>query len=126
MKVNMLIYMKMTRHGIEALASRIDRKRLEKGLKYADLARASGVHPSQTQRICQAKFQTFGGNLVRICSTLGIDLNDLDNDNLANDPHWMELQHIVRTVWDGTPDGANAIASLIRAAVAIRKPDATE
>ena len=119
----MLINMKMTRNGIEALAGRIDSKRLEKGLRYADLARASGVHPSQTQRICQAKFQTFGGNLVRICTTLGIDPNDLGNDNLSSDPHWTELLHTVRTVWDGTPDGANAIAGLIRAAVAIHKPD---
>lgn len=119
----MLFCMKLSSGKIKELAQRIDEQRLENGLSYAELARNVGVHPSQVQRICQAEFRTLGSNFMRICTALGIDPNDSTKICPVADPHWLELQRTVRTVWDGTPAGAAAITGLIRAAIAIRRPD---
>lgn len=115
--------MKPSSDEIEMLAQRIDEQRRKNGLSYAELARQAGVHPSQAQRICQAEFRTFGSNLMQICTVLGVTLDETLQVGAITDPHWLELQRTVRTVWDGTPAGAAAIAGLIRAAIAIRRPD---
>ena len=115
--------MKLRSDKIDSLARRIDGKRRKHGLSYADLARMSGVHPSQVQRICHADFRTLGSNVMQICTVLGIDSPCGVTIGATTDPHWLELQRTVRMAWDGTPSGASAITELIRAAVAFRKSD---
>lgn len=123
LQVNMLLCMKLKSDEIDSLARRIDGQRRRDGLTYADLARKSGVHPSQVQRICHADFRTLGSNIMQICTVLGIDSACDITIGAPTDPDWLELQRTVRMAWDGTPSGASAITELIRAAVAFRRSD---
>lgn len=118
--VNMLICMKPTSDEIASLARRIDTARRERGWSYAELARRSGMHPSQTSRICAGEFRTFGANVVRICTALGIGVEG--DDGASTDPVWDDLQRAVQSYWDGTPGGAAAITALIRAAFSLHPP----
>jgi hypothetical protein len=73
----------------------------------ADLARATGIHPSQVGRICDGDFRRLGGNVMQICNLLHVDPR---SDDLG---HARRLTAAVLTLWDKTADDAERLIRLL-------------
>lgn len=97
-------------------------------LSNAEISRISGVHQSQVGRICNGQFKTFSFNVVQICKVLDVALPREALPIAAEDPSWAEVQSSMKELWDETPEGAKAIAQMIKAVakVASKRPHNTK
>ncbi|MGP2494285.1 helix-turn-helix domain-containing protein [Mesorhizobium sp. PUT5] len=102
------------------LVRRINDRRLQSGLSYAELAKYADVDASQVSRICRGQFITFGSSVVRICTALGLQVTPDKEPSKAQsrpsvDPNWVKLERSIRRAWDNTPAGADRLAKIITA-----------
>ena len=116
----MLKCMKPSREEREKLAELIRQKRQKLAISNAELAAIARVDPSQTSRIVDGKFRTLSGNVLRICSALGVDPHRLDDQQptskqVRRRAAWARLEASLRRAWDETPQGADRLVAVIDA-----------
>ena len=109
--------MKLKPKDIEALANRIESKRMALGFNYSDVARITGVNQGQVSRICRGLFKTTGGNVMQICMSLGVDLTQEGSSDLVR------LRDAVLDLWDGTSVDADRITRLLGIVGEVRRPN---
>lgn len=109
--------MKLKPKDIEALANRIESKRVSLGFNYSDIARISGVNQGQVSRICRGLFKTNSGNVMQICISLGVDVTQEGSSDL------IRLRNAVLDLWDGTPVDADRITRLLGIVGEVRRPN---
>lgn len=103
------------------LVARIRRARENSGFANSDIASLARVDPGQTSRILDGKFRTVSGNVLQICSVLGVDpYRDATDDppspaQARTSAAWAKLEASVRRAWDETPQGADRLARVIDA-----------
>jgi transcriptional regulator with XRE-family HTH domain len=93
----------------------------------ADVARISGVDPSQVSRILAGEFVTFGSAVVRICNTLGVTpdatsakaATRTQPQATARQVAWLKVERAVKGLWDETPDGAERLVRVLDAIAAV-------
>lgn len=112
--------MKPNQEEREKLVALIQKRRANFPFSNAELAAIARVDPSQTSRILDGQFRTFSGNVLRICSVLGVDPGRPDGENssledVRNRAAWARLEASVRRAWDQTPQGADRLAAVIDA-----------
>lgn len=111
--------MKPSHNERAKLVARIRRARDNSGLSNSDIASLARVDPGQTSRILDGKFRTVSGNVLQICSVLGVDpYRDGTDDPPAQartSGAWAKLEASVRRAWDETPQGAERLARVIDA-----------
>ena len=112
--------MKPTKDEIADLRKQISEKREAKGLTYAQIARISGVHSSQVWRICNDKFRTISRNVVEVCRVLGVETETVAVPPFESEPWWLDIEQSVRSLWDGTPEGARKIAKMCATVAELR------
>lgn len=123
----MLICMKPTIKQLGDVKRDIMQKHELSKLSNAEISRISGVHQSQVGRICNGQFKTFSFNVVQICKVLDVALPREAFPIAAEDRSWAEVQSSMKELWDETPEGAKAIAQMIKAVakVASKRPQNT-
>lgn len=100
---------------MKRLASRLQGRLYELGLSKAELARQSGVHPSQVGRVLSGHGQRLSQNVLQICNVLGIDPNVDAADDRAR------ISEAALSIWDGSHEGANAIVGMLRQLARIKE-----
>lgn len=98
------------------LAFRMRAQLRELGITKAELARRSGVHPSQVGRLLAGEGERLSQNLLQICKILGIDPYGEAADDKAR------ISEAALSVWDGTHEGADAIVGLLQQLARIKEP----
>lgn len=91
-------------------------------LNQTDLADLSGVDASQVSRILAGRFVTFGGAVVQICNSLGVDpevVSRIDASAFIGPPpepsSWIRVERAARRLWDETPTGADRLVRVLDA-----------
>lgn len=123
----LLIYMKPTPEERKILLDKMRAALAAGAVAQADVARVSGVDPSQVSRILAGEFVTFGSAVVRICNALGVT-PDAKNGKTApgtakpetaRQAAWSKVERAVRGLWDETPDGAERLVRVLDAIAAV-------
>jgi DNA-binding Xre family transcriptional regulator len=116
--------MKPNREEREKLVGLIRRGRAKFPLSNAELAAIAKVDPGQTSRILNGQFRTVSGNVLRICSALGVDPHCLDEDpspkGVRKRAAWAKLEASIRRAWDQTPQGADLLVAVIDAVAKVK------
>lgn len=124
--------MKPTPKEREILREKLQAAVAEGAVAQADLARASGVDPSQVSRILAGEFVTFGSAVVRICNVLGTTPDakpgratpGVEQPATARQVAWSKVERAVKGLWDDTPDGAERLVRVLDAIAAVGdRPD---
>lgn len=119
--------MKPTQDERETLLGKLQAALANGPVTQADVARASGVDPSQVSRILAGQFVTFGSAVVRICNALGVtpDAKPARGAQTAKQPMiarqaaWSKVEIAVKGLWDETPEGADRLVRVLDAIAAI-------
>jgi DNA-binding CsgD family transcriptional regulator len=111
----MHISMKLKPKDIETLANRIYARRLISGHNYSEIAKLLGINQSQVSRICRGQFKTRSGNVMHICTFLGVDFNSDEPRDLVR------LREAVLDLWDGTTADADRITRLLGVVAEVRR-----
>jgi transcriptional regulator with XRE-family HTH domain len=106
--------MKPTGKQISMLQARIAKRMADDPMSYADIARATGVDPSQVSRICKGDFKTFSDNLVQICRVLKIKVPRISPKEDIN-KEWSKVHASVDRICREHPDGAKLIGRVLDA-----------
>lgn len=106
--------MKPTSKQISVLQTRIAKRMANDPMSYADIARATGVDPSQVGRICKGDFKTFGDNLVQICRILKVKVPRISPKEDV-DREWSKVHASVSRICREHPDGAKLIGRVLDA-----------
>ena len=104
------------------LAVDLESARKAKGLSYAQLARAAEIDTAQSMRICNGDFVTLSANVLKLCRALDVaPLSDgLRLPIVGASPSAARLHSEIFAAWDETPEGAESLIALLRAARRIR------
>lgn len=106
--------MKPTSKQISVLQTRIAKRMANDPMSYADIARATGVDPSQVGRICKGDFKTFSDNLVQICRILKVKVPRISPKEDV-DREWSKVHASVSRICREHPDGAKLIGRVLDA-----------
>lgn len=117
----MQIHMNVTLKSRRALVAEMTRRRADLALTYADIARSTGIDPSQVNRICRGQFKTLSANVVQICTYLGISEPHRPLTSVDIDQHRRQLEAGVLEMWDRTPQDAERILRLLRQLTELRR-----
>lgn len=116
--------MKPNREEREKLVGLIRKERAKFPHSNAELAAIAQVDPGQTSRILNGQFRTVSGNVLRICSALGVDPHDLNDAPSRKDVRkraaWAKLEASVWRAWDQTPQGADQLVAVIDAVAKVK------
>lgn len=111
--------MKLGKKSSATLAKSLEKQRAIAEMSYAELGRVAKVDSSQVSRICRGEFTTLTGNVLQICSVLGVDPGSLEPPT-ARQPTIGEKEKLARaaaqsvlTLWDRTPNGARRVAKFL-------------
>lgn len=110
----MLICMKPTSKQISTLQARIAKRMASDPISFADIARATGVNPSQVGRICKGDFKTFSDNLVQVCRVLKVTIPRISPKEDI-DKEWSKVHASVSRICREHPDGAKLIGRVLDA-----------
>jgi transcriptional regulator with XRE-family HTH domain len=110
----MQICMKLTIDARDKLAEQIKSKKAAMSFSMAEIARATGVDPGQTSRICSGDFRTLSHNVMQICTFLGIDARPVTLADAREQPLPDKLVGAVAALWDGSPRGAETLINLLQ------------
>jgi transcriptional regulator with XRE-family HTH domain len=100
--------MKPTSKQISTLQVRIAKRLANDPISYADLARATGVDPSQVGRICRGDFKTFSDNLMQICRVLKVKVPRISPKEDV-DREWSKVYASVSRICREHPNGAKLL-----------------
>lgn len=117
----MQISMNVTLESRRALVAEMTRRRADLRLTYAEIARRTGVDPSQVNRICKGQFKTLSENVMQICIFLGISEPHRPLLSADLDTHRRQLEAGVLEMWDRTPQDAERILRLLRQLTDLRR-----
>lgn len=106
--------MKPTSKQISTLQVRIAKRMARDPMSYADVARATGVDPSQVGRICKGDFKTFSDNLMQICRVLKVKVPRISPKEDV-DTEWSKVHASVSRICREYPDGADLIGRVLDA-----------
>ena len=56
----------------------LERKRIERGISYAELARRTHINEDMVSRFCGGSSMPKGYQLIRLCKELDLDIEDFD------------------------------------------------
>lgn len=113
--------MKMTSQGQRQFLKDAAQQLATKGLNLSGLARTSGVHQSQVSRILAGKFRTISSNVMQICITLGLKVDDYVVPSGPSSADRERVLSAALSAWDGTSEDARALASLLNQLSAFRR-----
>ncbi len=77
------------------------------------VAEITGVHQSQVSRLAAGDFKTLSSNVIKICMELGFDMPKYQFD-ASYDEVRAQLADSTFAIWDGTPEDAAVVSSLLR------------
>ena len=107
----MLICMKPTADQVQELKERLVAQRSAVGMSLAEVGHQAGVHPSQVGRIFQGNFRTFSHNVMRVCRTLNVSIDD--GAGAPPDANRRRVEMSVERILDGTPENALKVSRLL-------------
>lgn len=115
--------MKPSQEERDELRLQVVAARAASSLTNAEIARATGVDPGQTSKICRGQFDTLSDSVLKILKALGVrrgEQSGLQSSARAQgearrSAAWRRLENSMRRAWDETPDGADRLARVIDA-----------
>jgi hypothetical protein len=117
--------MKPSQSEREDLARRIRQAHKHCAFSISQLASVAKVDPGQTSRILDGRFRTVSGNVVQICSVLGIDPHATNEEvptpeRAKTRAAWAKLEAAVRRAWDQSSGDAEVLVRVIDAVAKVR------
>jgi DNA-binding Xre family transcriptional regulator len=116
----MQICMKMTSQRQKQFQRDVAAQLSAKGLNLTQLASKARIHQSQASRIVAGKFKTVSSNVMQICITLGLRVDDYVLPAPSNVDK-ERIQEAALSAWDGSPEDARALSSLLRTLSGFRR-----
>ncbi|WP_371818073.1 helix-turn-helix domain-containing protein [Bradyrhizobium sp. CCBAU 53421] len=111
----------MTSQGQKLFRRDVAARLSANGLTISSIARKSGVHQSQVSRILAGKFTTVSSNVMQICMTLGLKVDDYLMPVVPSNADRERIQEAALSAWDGSPEDARALSSLLRTLSGFRR-----
>jgi transcriptional regulator with XRE-family HTH domain len=98
------------------IRSQLDARRL--GTR--EFAQACGVDQSQISRVLAGNFKSVSHNVMQICINLGIDPARFLRPTREDESARRRIMDSALAVWDGTPEGADLLVSVLGGMAALR------
>jgi predicted XRE-type DNA-binding protein len=112
--------MKITSVAKRAFVGDLNNYMAKHNLGVTGIARITGVHQSQVSRLALGQFKNVSSNVIKICIELGFDIAKY-RFNPEYDEVRARLANDAFAIWDGTPEDADAVGSLLRDIARLRK-----
>lgn len=116
----MQICMKLASESKRLLVAEMRAQMDARRMGVSQLGRYCGVDQSQVTRILARDFKGISHNVMQICISLGIDplrfVGPVREDEVAK----RRITDSALAVWDGTPEGADLLVSILGAIAAMR------
>jgi predicted XRE-type DNA-binding protein len=109
----MQICMKISSEAKRVFIADLHRYMKKNSVGVSKIASLTGVHQSQVSRLAAGDFKTLSSNLIKICMELGLDLPRYRFD-ASYDEVRSRLADSAFAIWDGTPEDAEVVSSLLR------------
>lgn len=103
---------------VKVAVAAINRYRERQKHSKSEVARRTGVHQSQVSRILNGHCRHMKGALRKLCKYAEVDAGQAAEADPAGSP---ELMNALRVAWDGTEDGARALARVILAVAQVQR-----
>lgn len=120
MSLYMQIRMKLASESKRALVNEIRDQMSARQLSASELAALSDVNQGQVSRILAEDFRAISQNVLQICIKLGIDplrfVGGVHGDEFAK----RRIVDSALSVWDGTPEDADLLVSVLGGMAALR------
>jgi hypothetical protein len=116
----MQICMKLTSDAKRALVAEIREQMAGRMLSATRLADLCGVDQSQISRVLAGDFKGLSHNTMQICMSLGIDPLRFVVPSREDEMIKRRIADSALAVWDGTPEGAELLVSILAGMAAMR------
>jgi hypothetical protein len=117
----MHICMKLASESKRVLIAEIRSRMNARKLNASLIARTCAVDQSQVSRILAGDFKNISQNIMQICMYLGIDPVRLLRSAPVEDAATQRIAESALAVWDGTPQGADLLVSVLGGMAALQK-----
>jgi hypothetical protein len=109
----MQICMKISSEAKRVFIADLHRYMKKNSVGVSKIAALTGVHQSQVSRLAAGDFKTLSSNIIKICMELGFNLPRYQFD-ASYDEVRSRLADSTFAIWDGTPEDAEVVSSLLR------------
>jgi hypothetical protein len=116
----MHICMKLASESKRMLVSEIRAQMGARQLRVTHLSLVCGVDQSQISRVLGGDFKSLSHNVMQICNNLGIDPMRFVRPAHQDDDARRRIMDSALAVWDGTPEGADLLVSVLGGMAALR------
>jgi predicted XRE-type DNA-binding protein len=117
----MQISMKLASESKRVLVTEIRSRMEARRLNTSTMAQACRVDQSQISRVLAGDFKSISQNIMQICIHLGIDPVRLLRSAPEDDAARQRITESALAVWDGTPEGADLLVSVLGGMAALQK-----
>ena len=117
----MQICMKLASESKRVLVTEIRSRMTARRWNASQLSRACSVDQSQVSRVLAGEFKGISHNIMQICNSLGIDPASPLRPAPENDAARRRITESALAVWDGTPEGADLLVSVLGGMAALQK-----
>jgi transcriptional regulator with XRE-family HTH domain len=116
----MRICMKLSSDSRRMLVDEMHSQMSARKLSFTRLAQISGVDQSQISRVLAGDFKSVSHNVMQICMNLGIDPLRFVRPTREDEAARRRIMDSALAVWDGTPEGADLLVSVLGGMAALR------
>jgi predicted XRE-type DNA-binding protein len=116
----MQICMKLSSEAKRIFITDLHRYMKKHSIGVSKIATITGVHQSQVSRLAAGDFKTLSSNVIKICMELGLDVPKYQFDASYNEVR-SRLAESAFAIWDGTPEDADVVTSLLREISRLRR-----
>jgi DNA-binding Xre family transcriptional regulator len=109
----MQICMRLSSEAKRVFIANLHRYMKKHSIGVSKVAEITGVHQSQVSRLAAGDFKTLSSNVIKICIELGFDVPKYQFDASYNEVR-SRLAESALAIWDGTPEDADVVISLLR------------
>lgn len=89
-------------------------------LSLSEISHGSGVDQSQVSRILSGKFTRLSQNIMQICKYLDMDVLGFVGPAEADEIARRRIASSALALWDGTPQGAEILVTILNGMAAMR------
>ncbi len=116
----MQICMKLTSESKRMLVAELRAQMDARKFDIKHLSTECNVDQSQISRVLARNFKGISHNIMQICITLGIDPIRFVIPSREDEASKRRVMDSALAVWDGTPEGADLLVSVLGAMAAMR------
>jgi DNA-binding Xre family transcriptional regulator len=117
----MQICMKMTSLGQLLFQRDVAQRMAAKGINASGLAEMSRIHQSQVSRIMAGKFKNVSSNIMQICISLDLRIDDYVSPGASLSDDRERIMSAALSAWNGSSEDARALSSLLKELAGFRR-----